>query len=262
MIAADLIAPIDATRGPFTLPDAEQWMQGRTLYGGASALVAFTALRHAYPDLPPLRAAQIGFVAPVGDTIDIATGVVRQGRNVTQLRSEIVCEGATALFGTWLFGAGREANAVKGAAGVGNELVAPEDCQPIENTRAPAFIQGNFEIRHALPKNDVEDTEEARVRWWIRLREPSGLDPLSEVILLGDTLPPSAMRVMQRPGPLSSMNWAFNVIDPAPVTREGWWLAETASEWADAGYSSERLTLWNAHGAPVLSGLQSVAIFG
>ena len=67
---------------------------------------------------------------------------------------------------------------------------------------------------------------------------------------------------MQRLGPISSINWSFNVLDPAPATRDGWWLGETSSEWADHGYSSERLRLWNTDGQLVMSGQQSVAIFG
>ena len=79
---------------------------------------------------------------------------------------------------------------------------------------------------------------------------------------MGEVLPPGAMRAMQRQGPLSSINWSFNLLDSAPATRDGWWLAETASQHADAGYSSERLRLWNADGKQILDGMQCVAVFG
>jgi acyl-CoA thioesterase len=67
---------------------------------------------------------------------------------------------------------------------------------------------------------------------------------------------------MRRQGPLSSINWSFNLLDPAPQTRDGWYLAETASDHADHGYSSERLRLWNADGEQVVAGMQAAAIFG
>ena len=70
------------------------------------------------------------------------------------------------------------------------------------------------------------------------------------------------MRAMERPGPISSINWSFNLLTEAPETSDGWWLAENASEWAGNGYSSERLRLWNVDGKQMLSGMQSVAIFG
>ena len=100
------------------------------------------------------------------------------------------------------------------------------------------------------------------MRRWARLHDQGLLDPVSELILMGDVLPPGAMRAMQRMGPISSINWSFNLLDPAPTTRDGWWLSENASQHADHGYSSERLRLWNADGRQVLDGMQAVAVFG
>ena len=100
------------------------------------------------------------------------------------------------------------------------------------------------------------------VRRWVRLLDRFGLDPVQELILIGDTLPPSAIRIMERRGPISSINWSFNLLDPAPATRDGWWLAETASDHVDHGYSSERLRLWNSEGRQITAGIQSAAIFG
>ena len=75
-------------------------------------------------------------------------------------------------------------------------------------------------------------------------------------------MPPGAMRIMQRMGPISSINWSFNVLEPeAPIT-DGWYLAENASQHADAGYSSERLRMWDSAGRQMLDGLQCVAVFG
>ena len=100
------------------------------------------------------------------------------------------------------------------------------------------------------------------MRRWARLTDREGLDPVSELVLLGDVMPPGAMRAMERPGPISSINWSFNLLDTEPTTTDGWWLSENASTHADNGYSSERLRLWNADGRQVMDGLQSVAIFG
>ncbi|MEL6416304.1 MAG: acyl-CoA thioesterase domain-containing protein, partial [Pseudomonadota bacterium] len=97
MTIESLLSPITGEAGPAHLSHAQDWMQGRTLYGGASALVAYTMATRAFTDLPPLRAAQIGFVAPVGEEIELSAEIVRQGRNVTQVRSEIHSDGKVAL---------------------------------------------------------------------------------------------------------------------------------------------------------------------
>lgn len=258
MTIASLIDPIPAQDGPVVLADAAAWMQGRTLYGGASALIAYTAAIRAHPGLPPLRAAQIAFAGPVGERFDIRTQVLRAGRNVTQIRSELVTEGEVGLAATLVFGAGREPNALHGAPRADPWPGAPEDQDALPAPDGLHFIR-NFELRRA---QDETGRGAPLVRRWIRLRDEGGLDPVSRFVLIGDTLPPGSMRAMRRQGPLSSVNWSFNILDPEAQSRGGWWLAETASDHADLGYSSERLRLWDADGRLVMVGMQAAAIFG
>ncbi|MXO76040.1 thioesterase family protein [Altererythrobacter aerius] len=255
---ASLIDAIPADSRPVTLPGAENWMQGRTLFGGASAALALEAARRALPGLPPFRAAQVGFVAPVGANLAFTVEIVRQGRNVTQVRSDIASDGKLALTALMLFGDSREPNAVHPAARADPWPGPPEDCEALGSGPANFFTQ-NMEIRRA---QDERGRGVPIMRRWVRLRERDGLDPIIQAIVLGDALPPGSMRAMQRQGPLSSINWSFNLLDPEARTRDGWFLAETAGDHADHGYSSERLRLWNADGQQVLAGMQAAAIFG
>ncbi|MFL0355644.1 acyl-CoA thioesterase [Erythrobacter sp. GH1-10] len=259
MTIASLLEPVTGKPGPARLAHAEEWMQGRTLYGGASALVAFTMAQRAFPDLPPLRAAQIAFVAPVGEEIELSAEIVRQGRNVTQVRSEIRNEKGVALTAFWLFAAEREPNAVHPAQGPDEWPGLPQDNATAMEGKGPSFVQNNFELRYGQAKDADRG---ATVRRWARLTEEHDLDPVSKLVLMGDVMPPGAMRIMQRRGPISSINWSFNVLDPHSESDGGWYLAENASQHADAGYSSERLRMWDIEGRQVLDGLQSVAVFG
>ncbi len=259
MAVAHLVDPISAEGGAVHLSQADQWMQGRTLYGGATALIAYTAVIRAFTDLPPLRAAQIAFVAPVADHFTLKREVVRQGKNVTQVRSEIQVDGKAALVAFWLFGTDRPANATHPIAAPDDWPGPPGDAETVMGDKGPAFIQNQFELRRG---QEQRGPGAPVVRRWLRLKDRGMLDPVSELILVGDTMPPGAVRAMERAGPISSINWSFNLLTETPGTSDGWWLAENASEWADRGYSSERLRLWNADGAQMLSGMQAVAIFG
>ena len=259
MSVSELIDPIRAEGGATHLPAIADWGQGRTLYGGASALIAYVAATRAFPDLPPLRAAQIGFVSPVGEHVELRREIVRQGRNVAQVRSEIWSDGACALTGFWLFGAAREANALHRGKPPADWPGSPGEAETVMADKGPQFIRKHFELRRA---QEQRGPGEPVVRRWARLTDADGVDPVARLILMGDVLPPGAMRAMRRQGPISSINWSFNLLDPEPETADGWWLAENASAHADAGYSSERLRMWNSEGHQVLDGLQSVAIFG
>ncbi|MEL7682492.1 thioesterase family protein [Citromicrobium bathyomarinum] len=258
MTIAAMLEPIAGNGETVTLP-AHEWMQGRTLYGGASALIAYTAAIRAFPDLPPLRSAQVAFVAPVGAEVTPHASIIRQGRNVTQVRVDLLVEGSPALTSFWLFGASREANAVHPAEPIAPAPIPIDEAERLMEGQGPAFIQNNYELRRAAPSGGEGGPV---VRRWLRLKGGDDLDPTSRLILIGDTMPPGAMRAMQRPGPVSSMNWAINLLDPLAQTRDGWWIAEAASDHADYGYSSERLRLWDADGRLVMISQQAAAVFG
>lgn len=254
---SELVAAIPADNRPIVLPGAENWMQGRTLFGGASSAIALVAARKAMPDLPPFRAAQVGFVGPVGANLAFSVEMVRQGRNVTQVRTDIASDGKLALTAVLIFGEDREPNALHPAGKADPWPGPPDDSEDLQSP--PGYFTQNFQIRRA---QDETGKGVPVVRRWVRLKEREGLDPVVQAIVLGDALPPGSMRAMQRQGPLSSINWSFNLLDPQARTRDGWFLAEAASDHADHGYSSERLRLWNADGEQVLAGMQAAAIFG
>ncbi|NCQ35313.1 thioesterase family protein, partial [bacterium] len=145
-----MLEPIAGNGETVTLP-ADEWMQGRTLYGGASALVAYTAAVRAFPDLPPLRSAQVAFVAPVGAQVTPQAKLIRQGRNVTQVQVDLLVDGSPALTSFWLFGADREANAVHAAQTIEPAPIPIDEAEPLMEGRGPAFIQNNYELRRAAP---------------------------------------------------------------------------------------------------------------
>lgn len=259
MSIAELIEPIKPNGGRVTLDAYETWTQGRAFYGGASALVAYTAAIRAFDGLPPLRAIQATFVAPSGPEIELRREIVRQGRNVAHVRSEIWTDQGCAFAAMFVFGAERDANAVHPSSQLQDWPGKPEENERLSTERAPAFLRENFEIRRA---QEQRGPGEPIVRRWARLKDASDLDPISELVLIGDVLPPGAMRAMQRQGPVSSITWSFNLLDPEPKTDNHWWLSENASQQAGHGYSSERLRTWNTSGEQILEGMQSVAIFG
>lgn len=244
--------------GRFRLDGAAGWMQGRTMYGGAAAFIAYSAAKLAFPDLPPLRAAQVGFVAPVGEHLEVEVVMLRQGKSVAQVETTLRCDGAIAQRTLWLFGAGRESNGTVAAAALPNPIQPDDSPRLTANDMAPAFT-ARMDIRRADPPGG---SPPGTIRRWVRLKDRSGLDPIGELVGIGDALPPGSARAMVRMGPISSITWALTILGEVPETREGWWLLETSSNHMANGFSSETLRLWNSEGVEVMHGLQSVAVFG
>ena len=117
------------------------------------------------------------------------------------------------------------------------------------------FFTGNFEF-HDLKRDGA-------VEWlrWGRLRARDGRDPAVELIAIADGLPPAALKLFDRQVPLSSLMWQIDIVAPELRTDDGWWLLHAESDTARAGFSSQRMAIWNAAGEPVARQMQSVAIF-
>lgn len=231
------------------------WMQGRTAYGGLSSALALHATLRSADDLPPLRSAQIAFVGPLAGEVGIRTQLLRRGRNAAFIQADVTGEAGLGLRATFIF-----MRAIESAAKHDEAPRAPRS-RPNPDDKfhvgPPDFFTGNFEFLD--DKSDLAPAEWLR---WARLRERGGVDPLVELLAIGDALPPAAFRLLDRPAPLSSLTWTLNLTDPAPATTDGWWLLHARADHAANGYSSQRMTIWNAAGHPIADAMQGVAIFG
>lgn len=244
----------------FALTVPESWHQGRTGYGGFSGALALAAARQVGEDLPPLRSAQIAFVGPLYGQIEATARVLRRGKNATWASAELVKDGAVGLAASFVFMGPVESSLHL------NQAAPPEDLIPLDEAAAlqpggfaPTFLKNHFDVRHALPRRAEKRPE---ICWWVRPKAHAELDDTLSAVLSADGVPPAVMPLMHPGVMVSSMTWQLNMLTPRPETRDGWWLLRSASTYAEAGCSSQQMQLWNADGTPILSAMQSVALFG
>ena len=233
------------------------WMQGRTSYGGLSTALALEAARKVSGALPPLRSATVNFIGPLAGEVTVRARLLRQGRNASWVSTEVSSDAGVGLTATFVFmgpvASELHLNHAQPPAG----WIAPEDAKPLPHGMGPGFID-NFDRRFALPRQTEPLPE---IAWWVRLKDRAGIDPMVELVLMADGLPPGVMPLLRK-GPVSSMTWLVNLLTPAPVTRDGWFLLRAAGNYAEDGCSSQEMGVWNAHGAPIAAGMQSIAVFG
>ncbi|MCJ8158960.1 acyl-CoA thioesterase II [Sphingomonas sp. LaA6.9] len=230
------------------------WMQGRTAYGGLSSALALHAACTTAEDLPPLRTAQISFVGPLAGSVEVATRTLRRGRTAAFVGADVVSEAGLGLGATFVF-MGDQPSHIDHVALPAPAAFPDRPSAPRTSERADSFFR-NFEFIDA-------EGDFGRADWvrWVRLRERDGLDPMIAVMAVADALPPAALRLATERGPISSMTWLVNMLTAEPRTRDGWWLLSSRAEYARSGCSSQTMTIWNADGVPVASGMQSVALF-
>lgn len=256
---AQVLADARATPAGCTLTVPETWHQGRTAYGGFSSALALSEALRIGGDLPPLRSAQVAMIAPLAGEVEVRAAVQRRGRNATWVSAEISGEKGLGLTASFVFMGPVPSMLAIDDRPVPTGLIPVDEARIFTNERAPAFLRHHFEVRFALPRDEARKSE---VCWWIRLREPAGLDPMLALVLGADGLPPAVMPLLSPGVPVSTMQWQVNLLTPAPLTHDGWWLLRSAADHAHQGGSSQRMTAWNSHGEAMLTGTQSVALFG
>lgn len=229
-----------------------EWLQGRTTYGGLSTMIACAAALRCAPDLPPLRSVQAAFVGPVADRVRAEATLLRRGKNSAFIACDVSGDTGIGLRALFVFAAARE-SALRWPA-LDLESVAPRGDRIALPAGAPRFM-GNFEIA------DAGGQPLGGLRRWMRLATREGIAPVLELIAIADALPPAAVALVTSFGPVSTMTWQLNLLTDTPATDDGWWLIEAITLDANAGTSSQAMTIWNRSGQAVATATQSVALF-
>lgn len=257
MNLADILQVFHASDGAqFDVP--ANWHQGRTAFGGFSAVMAHAAARRLDADLPPLRSAQFAFVAPVTGPIVAEAQILRRGRNAVFVGARLLGEEGVGLSATLLFAHDRE-SVLSHQHLPPPDVLDPEATSPRPYKPQPTLFTGHMDYRPALREKLQGRPEVVR---WVRLREREGLDRASELLAVGDALPPAGLALLDEPKPASSFNWTINFLEAEPKTSDGWWLVSSSAASLVRGIGSQEMTMWNRDGAPVIQSMQSVAIFG
>ncbi|MFC6622196.1 thioesterase family protein [Novosphingobium panipatense] len=242
----------------FAVAIAEDWLQGRTAYGGLTSAIALAAARCVDQDLPPLRSGQFAMVAPLAGRVEARSRVLRRGRNATWISVELSGASGVGFTASFVFMRRIESVVALDHYTMPRDLIPVSEARAVPTERSPAFLRTHFESRFALPK---AAPGEADLCWWVRAKAREGLHPEVECVLVGDALPTAVLPLLDFAVPISSMHWHVNMMDPTP-SADGWWLIRSTSPYCAQGAASEHIGQWNSEGSAAMMGLQSVAVFG
>lgn len=256
---SDVLERVTRDGGTFRVEPSEEWRQGRTLFGGLSAALALTATTKAFPDLPPLRSAEIAFIGPAAGALSFTPRLLRSGKSATFASVEATSNAETVFGAILMFAAARPSRHAYAALPM-PEVAAPDTLPAFFDSPAAPVFARQFVIRRAGGATPVSGAKKPELLLWIRHRDAQAPDTLASILALGDVPPPAAMTMFTAPAPISTVTWSVEVLDNVFIGA-GWHLLHVEAESVRDGYSSQRMTLWNANGTPLLSARQSVALF-
>ena len=255
----------------------EDWLQGKSPYGGLQGAIGARALRAAVgDDAPMLRALQTTFVAAAEPgPLRAVARVVRRGRAITHAQCTLETGAGTMAILVGMFGAPR-ASEVSVPMPMPADLKTPDVLREVPYMPAamPGFLR-HFRQRWATGSIPYTGQPYRPSAMWARLRDASPdegeppdayRDPaLREAALVALTdMPPSpAIAMLSRRAPGASLTWLLEPLaDARRVDPSDWVLMATETRHAADGYTSQTARMWNPRGEPVAVSHQTTAIFG
>jgi acyl-CoA thioesterase len=240
------------------IPD--DWLQGRTAYGGITAALCLEAAQRLFPDMPPLRSSQFTFVGPAIGRLEISSVLLRRGKSTAFVQTNVTGESGPALRSILCFGAPRESQLQLEPAAM-PKIEPWDNCPPfLKPGEGPRHL-AHFESRIA-GGSKIGEKGEPRFLVWLRHLDPHASGTGPGLLALADALPPPAFALMAERKAISTVTWSIDYFrDPPGEEICEWWLMESKAGSAMDGYSTQEMSLWDCKGRAVLSARQNVAIF-
>jgi acyl-CoA thioesterase len=255
-----LMASMAAQDDAYSITATDDWLQGRTIYGGLAAAFCVEAAARQFGELPPLRSAQFAFAGPAAGTVTLRPTLLRKGKSTVFASVDLIGEAGLATRATLCFGAARASGMTFGS--VAAPAVPEPDGLPVFLRPFPGlnFVQ-HFDSRLADGYFPFSGDKEPTMTLWLRHRDAEAPASATALVALADALPPAAMVRFRQHGPISTMTWAIDMLTDRLETEEGWWLVRSTAETIIDGYSSQAMTVWNAARQPVMVCRQNIAVF-
>lgn len=237
---------------------SQDWLQGRTAFGGVITAGATRIAQLAEPDRP-LRSLEARFFEPIGPGSFTATLTpLRSGRSVAHVQVDLsqggrLCFRATACFAT------PRVSSIALRADSPPPAPPPADLAPLPYIPGvmPAFVQ-HFDMRF-LQGMPFSGATEPVLDGWCRLR--GGGSGLPALIALLDAFPAPSMALLSGPTPASTVHWTAHLLHPDPPSPDGWFRYRAQTLAAADGTSTFAATLWDEAGTPLAWSEQLHAVF-
>ncbi len=243
------------------------WGQGRAVFGGVVAALAFEAMRSKVEAGRPVRSLATTFVGPFEPEVPASfeAELLREGKAVSQVFCRVVQKGQVVALVQGSFGGSRQ-SVVQMAAEPAPDMKPAEDCfeLPFIPGVTPEFTR-HLAMRWAIGGMPFSGSRERDMGGWVRFRGEVEREPVTEAHLLAlvDAWPPATVPHLPAPAPGSTLTWTIEFVQPLPtLDTHDWCKYRARIEHASDGYGHAAAALWTPDGELVAMSRQTVVVFG
>lgn len=242
----------------------DDWMQGRTAYGGLIAAMALTAMRKNVPADRKVRSLVFSFVGPIfSDPFFIQIHLMRSGKSVTTIESRIIQNDKICCTGIGSFGAERDSE-ISIAPAKRIDMPEPSDAfeLPYIDGITPAFTR-HFKYRWAIGELPFTGKGGQEIGGWINFQEQPGCFTEEGLIAMADAWPTPVLSQLTQMAAASTLTWSLGFVhqDRMTCSENDWWSFHCKIESAERGYTHETSRIWDPGGKMAVYSHQTTTVF-
>lgn len=239
----------------------DDWLQGRSVFGGLQAAIALAAMRAQAPVLP-LRTLQMTFIAPVpAGTVRAVATLLRSGKNTQHVQARLEDEnGGLLALVIGVFGSGRSSRVRRDPAVDRHREPGKGRVLPYLPGVTPNFMQ-HFGVTLENGAMPFTNTPVHANHFSLDLRD-DGATSEWHLLAIADFVPPVALSWMDGVSPGSSLTWMLEILvdDYSSQPLSGWSIDADLIAARD-GYTSQSTWIVAPDGTPVALSRQSMVVF-
>lgn len=261
---AALIEKIGNTKENSRIHVPDDWMQGRTVYGGLVAALALQSMRAHVPPERKVRSLFVSFIGPLdAKPFHIHTRQLRSGKSVTTVESRVIQKDTIGCAAVGSFGADRD-----------SQIRIPPITRPempdTSMTFELPYIEGltptftrHFDYRWAMGAFPFSGNGGKEIGGWINFRETTDCFTEEWLVALADAWPTPVLSQLTEPAAASTMTWSLGFVhlDRMTCSEKDWWTYHCTVDSAEWGYVHERSTIWDPEGHLAVYSHQTNTVF-
>lgn len=258
---SEIMSGLQRTSQGWTASIPEDWLQGRSAFGGLQIALVARALRDVVPQVP-LRSLQVTFMSPVpAGPMHIRANILRSGKSATHVEARIVDGEQTLCIVIAIYGASRPSQVARVPQQPQVDCDKPQVFPYIDGV-FPSFTQ-HFDMRLLRGGLPYSGSTQAQQVLALGFKHETGAADETHVLALADVIPPIGLSLLTKPTAGSSMTWMFEFLTDqfSDLPLQGWRMdAEMIA--AKDGYTSQGGVLWGPGGRAVALSRQNMVVFG
>ena len=258
---------LTAAKTQNTVTIGPDWGQGRTLFGGLTAALAFSKIRQGVDSERSLRSLSVNFSGQsLSDTpFTIHEQQLSGGKSISQVNGQIIQNDRIVTQVCACFGLARasEINVDFPKA----ELPKLGTHQKLGYFKglSPEFVQ-YFEFEYCQGQLPFTNSPQNELAGWVRFKDEGSAFTEEHLIALIDAWPPTVIQKLKRFSPCATVSWNLEITQPLSLLENelqpGEWIYyDSTIKQAHQGYAHSEAKVYRADGTLLALSRQLVAVY-